>query len=420
MKKYNIKKLTLSNYMSFLCFFASATFTIALMQSQGYEFWAKLVFCIYAIPTEMGKYYFSHEIFYGKRMGWRVYCAILALMLFGISITASLVFSVNQANKQENSMKKNSIEYKQAQKDLEGKEAREKAIELKGNKDKTIETINKQITDLENSKTAAVNDLVKTRDSYPKSYLDVKAKLNTEINNKRSEYDQQIKNKRDELLKVQGQEIVVNEENKKDLSTLNLKVEDGMSSVFGTEENKKTVFFIFSLVLELTGIGFYIDAKKKANSTTPPLQEFEPDSLKDSSSNNKTDLEAENFNSLIFDEDKKTKKASLEIKEEKIEPKKLENTIPSFTSTEIITQEEFLPIKQKITKEKTVKELTNTLNKKVIEYLEFERENGNKKLPGQRKLSGILAVPEREVGKVYDFFEGQGKLERKSNGTFWK
>jgi hypothetical protein len=340
-------------------------------------------------------------------------------MLFGISITASLVFSVNQANKQENSMKKNSIEYKQAQKDLEGKEAREKAIELKGNKDKSIETINKQIADLEQSKTAAVNDLVKTRDSYPKSYLDVKAKLNTEINNKRSEYDQQIKTKRDELLKIQGQEIVVNEENKKDLSTLNLKIEDGMSSVFGTEENKKTVFFIFSLVLELTGIGFYIDAKKKANGSTSLLQEPVP-SLKDTSSKKQLDLGAENFNSLVFDEDKKTKKASLETIEEKIEPKKLENTIPSFTSTEIITQEEFLPVKQKITKEKTVKELTNTLNKKVIEYLEFERENGNKKLPGQRKLAGILMVPEREVGKVYDFFEGQGKLERKSNGTFWK
>lgn len=415
MKKTN-KHLTLSSIMSFLCFFASATFTIALMQSQGYEIWAKLVFCIYAIPTEMGKYYFSHEIFYGKKMGWRIYCVILALMLFGISITASLVFSVNQANKQENSTKKNSIEYKQAQKDLDGKEAREKAIELKSNKDKSIETINKQIADIEASKASTVNDLIKTRDNYPKSYLDVKAKINTEINNKRGEYDQQIKNKRDELLKIQRQEIVVNEENKKDLSALNLKIEDGMSSVFGAEENKKTVFFIFSLVLELTGIGFYIDAKKKSSTPLPQKNESNLNSIEEK----QPDLESENFNSLTFDEDKKIKKASLNISDSKSESEKMENTIPSFTSKEIITQENFLPIKEIITKEKGKKELSNILNKNVIEYLELEKENGVIKLPGQRKLAGILLVPEREIGKVYDFFESQGKVERKSNGTFWK
>jgi len=274
-----VKNTKISGIMSFLCFFASAFFTLSLMQTQGFYWWAKLIYCIYSIPTEYGKYHFSEQMFNSEyKVGWRVYCSFLALILFTISITASMVFSINQANLLENSLIKSSLAYKQQEKKIIGKEEKDKKEQAKISKE-TVLTNKKN--EIENNKKTAeneINDLGKLRDSYPANYIDKRLSITKKIEERNNHYFGEggtitIKEKEyNQLLLDPIENLIEPEVEVKKSEIIETKSTDGIISLFGNELNKKIAFFIISIGLEFTGIGFYVDYRRKKNKALKEIE----------------------------------------------------------------------------------------------------------------------------------------------------
>lgn len=253
-----MKKIDVSWLMSIICFIMPCTFTALMMSTQGYELYAQVLYVMYALPLEVGKYHFSRIVFDdAAQKSFRVCCFFLALALFGFSIVAGLIFNLNQSNKRQNILSKQNMQYTTA---VEQKQNAEKAfIEAKSKNDASIKQLETEIQEMKTSQQKEISSMEQVRDSYIQQSN--KNKQQQEINTRNSYWTENINKKSQELQVLRSKTFEVPKLEEVSKPVIKEKSTVGVSSLFG--ENQEIYWLGLQIVMELTGIAFYIDSGKR-------------------------------------------------------------------------------------------------------------------------------------------------------------